>query len=1009
MSDSFVLSGVIKADGSQAINTFKQVEEQGKKTDSNLSKSFSNIAKNVGSAMSTVGIAMTGVATTIATATVTMFAPFEEKVKKVSTLVSKEFEPQISKDMKALSITLGKDATDVGEAMYQGLSAGVSEKNIADFTEKMGKLAKGGFTEVATATDIATTVVNAYGKKIEEVDKISDILITTQNRGKTTVDELASAMGRVIPTASSMGLEFEELASAYAISTAKGIATAESTTYIDAMLKELGSTSNGVGKWLKENLNVTFQDLQASGMNLGEILSYIDKEAQNNGTSFKELWSSAEASKMALTLLSDEGTDFTKVLGEMQNSTGATNEAFEKMDSTLKSKAEKSIQKLKNSFISLGETMLPMIEEKIIPSIEKFANWISNLDEETLENIGTWTMWVGGLGVALTVAGKLLTWGSSMVSAIGTLSGALTGATGTVSTFGGGLSGLASLVSPTGLLIGGVVALTGAFVNNQIACKKGSEELQAMGGSVEDFSGRLKTNDSIWTSIFGKEYEFKFSDDFKRAKDTLLEDAQILIEEAYKYNDELNTILSSDVPEEEKQEKLNQYFAAQLETLQKGYTDTLAEDTRNQENRKQAYEQHLIDLGIYNEQEIADRLLTYSEGYVEIQRNVTENEAAIKSIKEMAINEKRELTTAELNEIARLETENGELRSRIAMETGEDIYTAEQQRSLKLKELVDFDVQTHSEADIKKIASIKEYTNNVQEEFNKRKKAIDDDITLTQSEKTSKINALSEQKKALDSFTSNFTSQIETQMQKGQSWDSAFNTATQNYVRYMKESGKSASDTLSTLETMLSNSGADAETWANVIGSATQGISTHFGEVDTKSLQSIGNMIQKMADGGASSKELESAINKIPKDIKPKVTAFIHGKTDADSLKRSIDLIQSKTVNIHTNYTSSGQRPSGYYAKGSEGVLPKRAYGDEYFKNTQTALVGEQGAEIVELPRGAKVKTHRETRNIQRQEGQQPIQVALQVDGRTIANAIAQYLGEAVADNNRKLGYGGAW
>ena len=54
-------------------------------------------------------------------------------------------------------------------------------------------------------------------------------------------------MGRVIPTASSMGLEFEELASAYAISTAKGIATAESTTYIDAMLKELGSTSNGVG------------------------------------------------------------------------------------------------------------------------------------------------------------------------------------------------------------------------------------------------------------------------------------------------------------------------------------------------------------------------------------------------------------------------------------------------------------------------------------------------------------------------------------------------------------------------------------------------------------------------------------------------------------------------------------------------------------------------------------------------------------------------------------------
>ena len=178
----------------------------------------------------------------------------------------------------------------------------------------------------------------------------------------------------------------------------------------------------------------------------------------------------------------------------------------------------------------------------------------------------------------------------------------------------------------------------------------------------------------------------------------------MLIREAEVYNEELNAILSSDLPEEEKQAKLEEYFAKQLEALQKGYEETIAKDTENQNARLETYKQYLTDLGIYNEQEITDRLNTYSEGYTEIQTKISENEEAIKTIKETAINKNKELTTTELNEIARLETENGELRGRIAMETGEDIFNAEQQRVLKIQQLVEFDTKNHSKADLEKIA-----------------------------------------------------------------------------------------------------------------------------------------------------------------------------------------------------------------------------------------------------------------------------------------------------------------
>ena len=48
------------------------------------------------------------------------------------------------------------------------------------------KLAKGGFTDGAKAVDVLTTAINAYGLEASDATRVSDLLITTQNLGKTT-------------------------------------------------------------------------------------------------------------------------------------------------------------------------------------------------------------------------------------------------------------------------------------------------------------------------------------------------------------------------------------------------------------------------------------------------------------------------------------------------------------------------------------------------------------------------------------------------------------------------------------------------------------------------------------------------------------------------------------------------------------------------------------------------------------------------------------------------------
>ena len=107
--------------------------------------------------------------------------------------------------------------------------------------------------------------MNAYVMEADDVQHISDSLITTQNLGVTTVAELASNMGRAIATASGYGVSMENLEAAYISTTKAGISTAESTTYLSSMIQELGKDGSTVSDILKEKTGQSFAELMDSG------------------------------------------------------------------------------------------------------------------------------------------------------------------------------------------------------------------------------------------------------------------------------------------------------------------------------------------------------------------------------------------------------------------------------------------------------------------------------------------------------------------------------------------------------------------------------------------------------------------------------------------------------------------------------------------------------------------------------------------------------------------------
>lgn len=329
-------------------------------------------------------------------------AEFETSVAKVSTLVdtNKVSMRSMRDELLQLSGESGKSVNDLSDATYQAISASVEVGNAIATVDKANKLAVGGFTSSATAVDVLTTALNAYNLSADQTEYISDILVTTQNLGKTTVDELASSVGKTIPLAAAYNVEMDNLSTAYAQLTKNGIATAEAGTYIKSMLNELGDSSSNVAKALKDETGSTFAELSSEGKSIGDVLDVLVDSVNGNLTKFNELWGSVEAGTGALSLAKAGSDAYNDTLMAMKDSAGATELAYSKMMDT----TEAASQKFSNS----AQNVAAAIGDDINPSLE----WLYNVGSNVLNVFSSWIEQcpvlsgvIAGLAVAIGVAG----------------------------------------------------------------------------------------------------------------------------------------------------------------------------------------------------------------------------------------------------------------------------------------------------------------------------------------------------------------------------------------------------------------------------------------------------------------------------------------------------------------------------------------------------------------------------------------------------------------------------
>lgn len=475
-------------------NELSNLEKQARQASSVLGSQMQAAGahiKEVGNNISELGEKITGVGDKVSalggkmTATITMpvvaggtaavkeATDYSSALAKLSTIADTTQTPidDLDSSIMALSDSTGMGAAEIAEASYQAISAGQSTKDAVGFVEQANVLARAGFTSMSTATDTLTTALNAYGLSADQVSSVSDKLITTQNLGKTTVDELGASMGKVIPTAAMYGVNLDQLSAAYITTTKNGIGTAESTTYINGMLNELGKSGSTTSDILKEKTGKSFSELMNSGYNLSDVLQIVQDEADSSGKSLADMFGSQEAAKAAATII-QHTNDFTGAIKELESSTGTAQKAFDTLEASDPSiQFEKTKTAIQNCAISIGQILMPIVQQ-IAGKIQELVQKFRDLDPETQQQIVMIAAIAAAIGPLIVIigtlissVGKIITFGGQIVSLVGSITTWM----GTASTFITGtmipaITGVVTAIGPFLLIAAAVIAVITAII-----------------------------------------------------------------------------------------------------------------------------------------------------------------------------------------------------------------------------------------------------------------------------------------------------------------------------------------------------------------------------------------------------------------------------------------------------------------------------------------------------------------------------------------------------------------
>lgn len=376
--------------------------------DSTSFKSALNVATSstagfVSSVVSAVGTMAAAAAATVAAVgatSVTAFAQFEQTLSRIEGLtgVAKAQVKAFGDEIRKLGPLVGKSSNELAEGLYFITSSGFKGTQALEILAMAAKASAAGLGEVKVVADTVTSAMNAYTASNLTAAQATDILTAAVREGKGEADAFAKVMGRTMPIAAAMGVSFADVAGVMAVMTRTGASAAEAGVHVKSFLsslqgpgREARATMAGVG--------ITYgqmRELIAKPGGLVEAMRLLNRVFEGNPEALHSVEPNIRAMMGMLNVLSQDGTTVDDVMRGVRNSAGDTQRAFEVASKTIAFKFGQLKSVIGNTFISIGQSMVPAIE-----TIERFWEKIEPLRTALMNTEMAWLTLLGNTATSI--------------------------------------------------------------------------------------------------------------------------------------------------------------------------------------------------------------------------------------------------------------------------------------------------------------------------------------------------------------------------------------------------------------------------------------------------------------------------------------------------------------------------------------------------------------------------------------------------------------------------------
>ena len=366
-------------------------------------KDFGQNATKVGRSLTTkVTLPMVG----LGVAAVKTAADFETSMTKITALVgvAKDEVDSMSGAVRTMATQFGKSANEAADALFYITSAGLRGATATDTLAASLKASAIGLGDTATIADLATSALNAYGADVLSATQATDVMTATIREGKLETTELAGSMGRVLPLASAMGVNFNEVGAAFAALSRTGTNAAEAATQIrgiqssllrptkqaEEALTEMGLSSEGLRRQMREE-------------GLLATLKTLSEEFAGNEAAAASVFGNIRALSGVLDLMGANVETTEAIFASMADTTGAVDEAFAAVSETTAFKFQQAMAEMKETLLSLGERLLPIVSsglELVSDAVRGVTGFFEGLSPATQDILI-------GLGGVLAIAGPV--------------------------------------------------------------------------------------------------------------------------------------------------------------------------------------------------------------------------------------------------------------------------------------------------------------------------------------------------------------------------------------------------------------------------------------------------------------------------------------------------------------------------------------------------------------------------------------------------------------------------